>query len=73
MKRIINRCPNRIKEFRTERGMTQMQLAVAASVHPTQVSQFEMGTPSSLLSASKIAKALGKTVEEVFPGVEFMR
>lgn len=58
---------NHMKALRTEAGLTQAELAAAVGVTRKTINTVENGvfTPSALL-ALKIARALGKPVEEVF-------
>jgi transcriptional regulator with XRE-family HTH domain len=60
---------NRLREFRKNQGMTQMQIADVLRCQQTLVSQYERGvhTPS-LHNAIRLARALGTTVEELFGG-----
>lgn len=60
---------NRLREFRKNQGMTQMQIADVLRCPQTLVSQYERGvhTPS-LHNAIRLARALGTTVEELFGG-----
>lgn len=58
---------NHMKALRGEAGLTQAELAAAVGVTRKTINTVENGvfTPSALL-ALKIARALGKPVEEVF-------
>ncbi len=58
---------NHMKALRAEAGLTQAELAAAVGVTRKTINTVENGvfTPSALL-ALKIARALGKPVEEVF-------
>lgn len=58
---------NRIKDYRTERALTQAQLAELVGVTRKTVNTVENGifTPSALL-AIKLARALGVSVEQLF-------
>ncbi|HZF95316.1 MAG TPA: helix-turn-helix transcriptional regulator [Allosphingosinicella sp.] len=58
---------NRLNLLRSERGLTQAALAEAVGVSRKTVNTVENGVfvPSTLL-ALKIARALGRPVEEVF-------
>lgn len=58
---------NRIRELRTEHGMTQEQLARAIGVSRQSVIAIENGKyRPSLELAFKIAKTFRKSIEEVF-------
>lgn len=58
---------NRISRLRMEKGLRQLDLARKLDVYQSEVSAIERGEriPSVYL-AKKIARALGKKVEEVF-------
>lgn len=60
---------NRLREFRKNQGMTQMQIADVLGCQKSSVSQYERGvhTPS-LHNALRLARALNTTVEELFGG-----
>jgi putative transcriptional regulator len=61
------RLANRLKERRTELGLTQAELAESVGVTRKTVNTVENGvfTPSALL-AMKLAAALGLSVEQLF-------
>jgi putative transcriptional regulator len=58
---------NRLNQLRGERGLTQAALADAVGVSRKTINTVENGVfvPSTLL-ALKIARALGRPVEEIF-------
>jgi putative transcriptional regulator len=58
---------NRLNQLRGERGLTQAALAEAVGVSRKTINTVENGVfvPSTLL-ALKIARALGRPVEQVF-------
>jgi len=58
---------NRLLDIRTERGLTQAALAEAVGVSRKTINTVENGIfiPSTLL-ALKLARALGRPVEELF-------
>lgn len=58
---------NRLRELRAERDLTQAALAEAVGVSRKTINTVENGVfiPSTLL-ALKIARALGRRVEEIF-------
>ena len=64
---MAERLLNRIKEYRTERGLTQAELAENVGVTRKTVNTVENGifSPSALL-AIKLARALHVPVEELF-------
>lgn len=58
---------NKIKELRAEIGLTQEQLADAVEVRRETIVFLEQGKYNpSLGLAHRVAKKLGKTIEEVF-------
>ena len=59
---------NRIKERRTELGLSQDQLAEKSGVARTIISQLETGTRTVITSETmlKLAKALDSTVADIF-------
>lgn len=58
---------NRIRALRTERGLTQAQLAAALGVTRQTVIAVEQGRYSpSLELAFRIARALGRPIDQVF-------
>jgi putative transcriptional regulator len=58
---------NRIRVLRTERGLTQAQLAAALGVTRQTVIAVEQGRYSpSLELAFQIARALGRPIDQVF-------
>ena len=64
---MTERLNNRLHEVRAERGLTQAALAQMVGVSRKTINTVENGVfvPSTLL-ALKLARALGKTVEELF-------
>ena len=58
---------NKIREFRIEKKLKQFALANRVGIHQSEISTIETGErmPSVYL-AEKIAKALDKSVDEVF-------
>ena len=64
---MSERLANRLKERRTELGLTQAELAEKVGVTRKTVNTVENGvfTPSATL-AIKLAKALGISVEQLF-------
>ena len=56
----------RVKEMRTQRGMTQMQLAALVHVSARTIISIEKGQYSpSLMLAYRMAEVFGTTVEEL--------
>jgi len=67
MGKKIARVRNRIRELRTERGLTQQDLADAIGVSRQTVNAIEGEKYSpSLEAAFRIAEVLGKKLDEVF-------
>jgi putative transcriptional regulator len=65
MKSII---PNKIRNFRKERGWRQVDLAQKLGILQSEVSDIETGKRKpNIYLAKRIAKVLGKDVNEVFP------
>jgi putative transcriptional regulator len=64
---MAERLHNRLKEIRTERGLTQAQLAELVGVTRKTVNTIENGvfSPSALL-AIKLARELNVPVEQLF-------
>lgn len=58
----------KIKEFREELGLSQLQLSEKANVSRTIISGLENGkiNVTSTKTLAKIAEALGKKVSEIF-------
>lgn len=58
---------NNIKEFRTQIGLTQEQLAEAVEVRRETIVFLEQGKYNpSLMLAYRVAKKLGRSIEDVF-------
>lgn len=66
-----HRLGNRLKEFRTERGLTQTELALRIGVSRKTINTVENSVfvPSTILALS-LARALGTTVEQLFQLIE---
>lgn len=58
---------NRLKDYRSEAGLTQAELAERVGVSRKTINTIEnrVFTPSATL-ALKVARALGRPVEEIF-------
>ncbi len=63
----INSAKNRVKELRELNAWSIAELARKAEVVPQTVSKMERGIATSRNSKLKVAKALEKKFEEVFP------
>ena len=62
---------NRVRELRTEAGLTQQQLAELVHVSSRTIISLEKGQYNpSLKLAMDIARVFGKTVEEIFTFTE---
>lgn len=56
----------RVKELRTQKKMSQGDLAKILGVHPTYISGIERGVRNmSLKNIEKLAKALGVKIDEL--------
>ena len=54
-----------IRALRRERGLTQLDLAMAAEVTPATIYRLERGDRSSDATRRRVARALGVPVEEL--------
>jgi DNA-binding XRE family transcriptional regulator len=58
---------NRVKDFRTQAGLSRQELAEEVGVHYQTIGYIERGEYSpSLVLALRIASVLGASVEEIF-------
>jgi len=58
---------NKIKEFREGKGMKQTVLASKVGIFQSEISEIETGERKpNVYLARKIAKVLGKTIDEIF-------
>ena len=58
---------NKVKELRTTKDMTQVQLAIKVGVTENAIQNYERGRREpSVSTAIKIAKVLETTVEDLF-------
>ncbi|MEM3573301.1 MAG: helix-turn-helix transcriptional regulator [Nitrososphaeria archaeon] len=65
MKEIIL---NKIREFRKEKGLRQVDLAKRVGICQSEISDIETGKRRpNIYLAKRIAEVLGKNVNEVFP------
>ena len=65
MKRVI---PNKIRDFRKEKGWRQVDLAQKLGILQSEVSDIETGKRKpNIYLAKRIAKVLGKDINDVFP------
>lgn len=58
---------NRIEEFRNEKGLMKGWIAEQAGIHRNSLTSIMRGAEPHLSVADKIAKALGKTIYDVWP------
>lgn len=58
---------NRLKDFREEKTWSVKQLAREAKLSESVIKRMEEGKQTTRISKLKVAKALGKKIEEVFP------
>jgi lambda repressor-like predicted transcriptional regulator len=65
--------PERIKAELRMRGVTQAVLSERLNVTPSMVSQTIAGYGKSPLVQSEIAKIIGKTIQEIWPGQVILR
>lgn len=69
---VVNRFAEKLRELRTERGMTQAELAEAAEVTATYVSKLESaGAAPGIDLVQKLATALGVSISELIPDESF--
>lgn len=60
---------NRVKQFRTELGLSQKKLAEMVGTSQQQIQRIETGTVAARLEmATSLSRALGKPLDIVFPG-----
>lgn len=59
----------RLRQIRTEKGVSQEALAASAELHRTYVSSVERGERNvSLVNIARLAEALGVPIRDFFPG-----
>ena len=57
----------RIRNYRTQKGLSQEKLAELAGCHPTYIGQLERGEKNATLeSVEKIASAMGVSLSQLF-------
>jgi transcriptional regulator with XRE-family HTH domain len=65
---IVARFGQRLKEIRTSRGMTQLQLAEAAQVTISYITRLESGTSAPGIDlVARFAAALGTEIADLLP------
>ncbi len=63
---LSEECPNRIREFRHARGLSQAKLGKLAGIHPGDIASFERGRKRvSELNRRRLAAALGVDEHEL--------
>jgi transcriptional regulator with XRE-family HTH domain len=62
-----------LRTRRLERGVTMTSLAINAQIPVSALSRIEAGARCSQATAAKLAKALGVTVQEIFPNYSTLR
>ena len=68
--RALTRLGLNLRQRREKKGLTQEKLAERAELDPTYISGIERGVRNpSILSISRVAKALGTSVSELCDGV----
>ena len=68
---IVDRFPDVLRKVRTDKGLSQEELADLAGLHRTYISQIERGLKSpSLRSLEQIAEGLGMSVSELLRKAE---
>jgi len=68
--RALTRLGLNLRQRREKKGLTQEKLAERAELDPTYISGIERGVRNpSILSISRVAKALGTSVSELCEGV----
>lgn len=65
MDRYNLRMPNRIRELRLARGLTQAELAVLVGTRQNQLSRWEAGQEPRAGAAVSLATALGVRIEDL--------
>jgi transcriptional regulator with XRE-family HTH domain len=68
---VVDRFPEILRKVRTDKGLSQEELADLAGLHRTYISQIERGLKSpSLRSLEQIANGLGITLSELLRRLE---
>ena len=71
MSDIIKLLGQRIRNYRTEKGLSQEKLAELSGCHPTYIGQIERGEKNATVeSVGKIASALGVSLSRLFEKLE---
>lgn len=66
MSEITKRFGERVKHFRTQKGLSQEKLAELSGLHPTYIGQVERGEKNCTIeSAEKISKGLQIPIEKL--------
>jgi transcriptional regulator with XRE-family HTH domain len=64
---------NRLRKYRIELGLTQIELAIIAGITHSMVSKYEQGCGLRKKTARLISKALKQKPESVFPNFHSMK
>lgn len=64
---MVDTVGNQVRAYREANAWSAAQLARLAGVAPQTVAKMERGLPTNRTSRLKVAKALGKGHDEVFP------
>jgi transcriptional regulator with XRE-family HTH domain len=68
-KKPLNGFAGRLKQLRTEKGLSQSELSQAAGIHSMHLSKYERGVAKPSADAiKKLAKALGVTTDYLIEG-----
>jgi transcriptional regulator with XRE-family HTH domain len=71
-KQVAEAFGKRVRELRLEKGMTQEQLAEAAGLHPTFISNVERGyRVPTIVTLLKLAKGLDVDPADLVAGMSF--
>ena len=67
---LLHQLGKRIAYLRKKKGMSQLDLSLAADMSKSHLSDLECGRRNpSLTTMGKLARALGVTLEELFRGI----
>ncbi len=72
MSDIARNVGRRLRNFRTDKGLSQEKLAELSGCHPAYIGQLERGEKNPTLdSLYKITSALGIPLSELFAGIDW--
>lgn len=70
--KVARKLGARIQKLRTDRGLSQEELAFEAGLHRTYISHVERGSRNiTVMGLCKIAKGLGMEPFEILKGIKF--